>query len=513
MPMTTAAFLLGVVLGAHFAAPTAIFRRTGHMWATKGVVHVAFPVDLSPLHAACEKLRSINFDGIIQSSTTRWTRLQFRLQEAISFDVDRGCAEIESWPLALQRPERSKRQVLLTLLGSVFGAFAIEGITDYFTHDAVDKNMQKIHEEINRMAATFENHIKSLQIKQARESWLMQMAHNAHQFVSTVNRIADAFQTLVADYRVHPALLPFSALPNFWADVFSAFKEDFYFPFPAEAVYELPASFTFSSDRIHIVVHIPWPHMHFDLFTLEPFPVVINDTAFTLTPPSGNFLLAADEHHQSFVLPSFAFLSACLRLGHVHLCDVPILRHDADFDCLAAQFIGHWHQALDQCTVTPFTAPWALAHGGGGEHHLFLRQETAFSLRCRNGSVTSGSWPPGHSLMSWEASCSLTSSLFSRSSREERYLDGETVIVRAFPASINIDAQVEQEREQKALQWHFEHHWTPTSVSAISAVGVVALLLTILVILSLYSLSKIRQASNTTGAPSPFARYPERQTR
>jgi len=434
-----------------------LFQHKGSAFASEGTFHVSFGIELTGMHETCAALllqaRELTSSPVSVTDVwlTRWA-------ETFNSTVSSSCASLGSWPHLFRAPSppRQKRQ-LLALAGTFLGGYAVHEIIATFTHSAVAEHVRRAEEKLSHLATS----VRVLIARAAKEDKRRALEHRfleltllASEMHSTIADLTEGFRHLVSSHRLTTALLPLNSLRSFWQDLLvhlhlSAAP----LPFPCEVVYELPASYRIEED-LQIILHIPSLTTAFNLYQLLDFPAHRPGLSPVIFQQPAS-LLAIDDSHTSFFLPTIHDLNSCLHFGKAFVCQVPYLRHDVNSACLPALFTNRWKQAAQLCPVSAIHAGWRLAPGrGDGEWYLFTTQAVTFTYRCPNGTW-SAVWEKGFTRFIVPKRCAVITNLFSVPSIREEQVSLVSVIRqvswKAFP-SLNESGYVDRELEEAGKQ-------------------------------------------------------------
>jgi len=427
---------VAVLLCSSCADSKVIFQREAAVYTSAGMMHVAMPLDLSYLHRFCD------------SAKDQWSRIkQMKKSDfepevqdyllSLYYETRESCVELDGWRVmgGTRTDEasghgRQKRFITALLAGTVFGAVVEPIVESWFHSDALEQDQMQTRKQVAQLTRKYNDLLSAITLKRREMAAAVTLSHQTATFTSTAGRYTRAFAMLATTYRLSPPLLPMSAVPKIWEQVEKATGKKM--PYPPEAAYELPASFRLEDGVLHVVLHVPLLDAAFWFYRLHPFPLGPEREPFYLVPETEK-LLAVNLRGTTYFEMGLADVTDCLKLGHLHVCAVRVVRHDFQDTCLAALYGGHNEAARRRCQQVPVTEAWALgatAEGSGG-YHLWLKEALPYTTTCsNNGSIIPGKFRAGYSTFVASASCTIASRVFSV--LEDANQTTTTAVVRAF---------------------------------------------------------------------------------
>ena len=453
----TGRFLLVLHTATQVGASHVAFRHVGDVWHSAGDVHVAFRFSLAGPRNECyrfgeafQQLKNVTAGPHLEEERM-WT-------EALERSVQLACKRLNALPElhtgsgAARYPEDRRRPVgrrsqvvqieipsfhvrrkrfIATLATAVFSGISsfIGGIM--YSHSAVSNRIAAIASDLRATRRSFQKTVNLIQKRQHMNTYLGLLTTEITAFNAHAATLVDSYNTLAFQYRLDNHLLPLADARRLLSDLTGSITT-FHFPFPPQALYELPASFIVHRNAIEAVLKIPLIQFRLDLFEYHPFPLRAISHPVMLIPRDSSSLIAVNTQQSQFYRPTQFELDGCLHLGQGHVCGFPYLNQNLDGTCLSALFTGHWPAAERLCSTVLCERPWVLTPAGGDRWLLFTNTSLAFKAQCANGTRTVGTWKPGFQNFQVSRECELTATVFHIPVKPELSVS-VTVITREFP--------------------------------------------------------------------------------
>lgn len=450
-------------------APKAILTKEAEMWTAEGVLHLKFPVELNSMKERCEDLTN-TISKLKQRALENKELREWQTSQVAQHTMEAACEQMDSWPSVLgSQHGRPKRQLLLgAAIGTMFGSFVLPEISSWFSHDAVQENVQKMEREVENLRKQADYLERRYRDSKERTMDLLQVAIVTQRFEAATQRMTAALVHLVATNRLTPTLLPVGAVRRVW----SAYKEEmdphFEPPYQEEVVYEVPASYELAADgRFYIYLHCPLLSMNFHLYHYTSFPISAGTGAFMLRADEGD-LLAVNEEGNYYFEPSLRDITNCLLLGRVYVCQPEVIYSNFSRSCLAAIYAGLDSAVEQKCRRAEVDQPWVVAAGEqAGWYHLWTDRLLPYTVLCRNGTVRGGAWSRGTHQFFCSPGCS-TSSAVGFSVVQQTENTTAITIVRNFNfGAVNISVSTSATSSGESHVYTPVHWTSPPGISSL----------------------------------------------
>lgn len=403
----------GLMLLAWMAwAGATVFQRQGPLHLTGGTYIVKLRLDLSGYHNHCD-----DFSDRTKGSMSKVSEpvARFALNQTILAMKD-ACKRAEYWP-SRWGSERPRRQVGVLLAGAVFGGLISqlwEGAADHSAHvqgqlERVRKDLESLAESSAHIADVLHSNMQALAQLAAIDALASAASRNIH----NLNVMSDALDVLVTSDRVSPKLIPPRSASKLWLSIASDLKRHSLpeSPLPYTALYELPATYRFSTDLVEVGVHLPLIQSTFTLYHKLAHPIWLPEHPHPqVLGPAGYIAVAPDM--RSFVRPN-PNLASCTFIKTEAICPLVIDRTDWDQDCLASLFKGAIDDALAACSSSPFLGQWAAEQIDHDVFNIIVTKETTYGVVCSGRKIKEGQWRPGKHNVTLDEGCRVIAETFS----------------------------------------------------------------------------------------------------
>ena len=416
----------------------AAFQSQGSLYSTEGMVTIAFTVDTQQFVPACQEMHASIVNHFDRSEW--WEQEILLAQES----VERACRSMQFWPGMVQSAlhSRPRRQVLLAAAaGTVFGSVVIPEVEHWLFGGATSATMDKTQIEIDRLVKAVNLLVQKANVQQDAHNCLRINA-NAEVLTRIIHEYTQSFVTLLSNNRLTPPLLSLEAADEAW-NLYRNASDNRNLPFGREFIYEMPASYQVTDNKVHVLLHLPIIQEEYEIYRYQPFPMPHPDGPVFLRAPHQD-LLAVNGDRTKYVLVGLHQLVDCLQLGRAYLCDVAIVSNDWKHDCLPALYRGEEDAVADLCELRPVNVPWVLSPAGGGRdglYHLWTRNSMSYQQDCLNGSSYTGKWEPGESYVLHDQNCSLAAAGFLLSPRKTVAQNIAVVRTLNYTGSFRVTAQ------------------------------------------------------------------------